>query len=199
MSSSTIPLPSVRRLRALTDVAVVIAGSLVIAACAQISVPLWPVPVSGQTLAVLLVAGLLGAKRGTAAIVLYLTEGAAGLPFFASGRFGLAVITGPTGGYLLGFVLAAWIVGMLADSGVLRRPGVALLTMVGGHLVIYAAGLCWLSRFVGRGSLLGVGLMPFIAGDLLKSLLAALAVALPAQRNRTGKANRQLGFMHQRQ
>jgi len=97
----------------LTDALLVVAGSLFVAALAQVSLPLpfTPVPITGQTFAVLLVGAVLGARRGAASLVLYLLEGSLGLPVFANGTNGLARLLGPTGGYLIGFVAAAWIVG----------------------------------------------------------------------------------------
>ena len=171
-STTALVVPRFRSLPALADGAIIIAGSLVIAVLAQVSIPLWPVPITGQTLGVILVAALLGSSRGTAAVALYLTEGAIGLPFFAGGRVGLAVLAGPTGGYLLGFVIAAWIIGTLAERGILRRPLVATVCMVAAHIAIYVPGVTWLAQFVGSERVMAVGLYPFIAGDILKSVVA---------------------------
>jgi len=157
-----------------------VAGSLLIAILAQLAVPLYPVPVTGQTFAVLLVGAALGPGLGAATVLLYLLEGSMGLPVFSQGRSGLAMFLGPTGGYLLGFVVAAAVVGVLARMGWDRRFWTTMAAMLIGNLVIYCTGLSWLCMGLGMslGSSMGVGLYPFIPGDLLKALLAALI--LPA-------------------
>lgn len=154
-------------------VAQVLIGSLVVAALAQVSVAIGPVPISGQTLGVLLVAAALGSRRGAAAIAAYLAEGAAGLPVFAAGASGPAVIAGPTGGYLIGFLAAAFVVGRLCESGCGKRPSTAAVAMVAGNLVIYCFGVSWLSRFVGWQSVFQAGVIPFLPGDAIKIALAA--------------------------
>jgi biotin transport system substrate-specific component len=115
---------------------------------------------------------LLGSRRGSLALLTYLAEGAMGLPVLAGGAAGLARLTGPTGGYLIGFVAAAFLVGWLAERGWDRRPETTLLAMVLGNVIIYAFGLPWLARFVGAGQVLAMGLWPFLPGDLGKILLA---------------------------
>lgn len=158
------------------NISLIIGGSLLIALTAQIELPLWPVPVTGQTFGVLLVAALLGRRLGTMSIITYLVEGAIGLPFFSGGGAGAAHLVGPTGGYLAGFVVAAYVVGWLCERGWDRRLETAVLVFMLGNLVIYVPGLLWLSRFVGWQSVLHVGLFPFIPGDILKLLLAALTL-----------------------
>lgn len=157
----------------------VLAGSALIALAAQVRIPLpfSPVPVTGQTFAVLLVAASLG-RLGVASVIAYLAEGAVSLPVFAGGATGVAYMTGPTGGYLLGFVLAAAIVGAAAERAWDRRLATSLLLMFLGEIAIYACGLAWLARFPLPVPLLQAGLIPFIPGDLFKMVLAALA--LPA-------------------
>ena len=161
------------------DAALIVGGSLLVALGAQVAIrlPFSPVPVTGQTLAVLLVGALLGSRRGALSLLVYLLEGLAGLPVFAAGAFGLAYVMGPTGGYLVGFAVAAFVVGWLAERGWDRRLIGATLAMVVGNVAIYACGLPWLSIFVGRQSF-ALGLAPFVAGDILKLVLAA--VLLPA-------------------
>jgi len=124
---------------------------------------------------------LLGSRRGVLCLLTYLAEGLLGLPVFAQGKAGLLALTGPTGGYLVGFVLAAYVVGTLAERGWDRRPATTVLTMVLGNVAIYACGLAWLSVLlyvVGRGlggrGVLAVGLYPFLIGDGLKIALAAI-------------------------
>lgn len=159
----------------------VLGGSLLIALCAQIAIPLpgSPVPVTGQTFAVLLVGAALGSRLGASAVLAYIAEGAAGLPVWSPGTtVGIARLTGPTGGYIIGFLFAAFVVGLLAERGWDRRVWTASLAMLAGEVVIYASGLPGLARFVPAERLLDAGLVPFIAGDLYKLILAALA--LPA-------------------
>ena len=156
----------------------VIAGSLFIALTAQVAVYIGPVPVSGQTLGVLLVGALLGTRKGVAAVALYIGEGLAGMPVFAGGRAGVVVLAGPTGGYLVGFLAAAAIAGYLAESGMDRRPSTAFLAMGLASLAIYIPGVLWLSRFTGWESVLAAGVYPFLAGDLVKTAIAALALPL---------------------
>ncbi len=176
MTYADILRPVTRRHALAYDVSVVMAGSLFIALCAQWAVPLpfSPVPVTGQTLAVLLVGALLGSRRGSLSVLAYLGQGVVGLPVFAGGAAGAARLAGPTGGYLLGFVAAAWVVGMLAEQGWDRRGGTTLLAMLLGNAAIYACGLPWLAHFVGIDRVLALGLLPFIPGDLWKLLLATL-------------------------
>ncbi len=160
------------------DIALIIGGSLIIALSARVAIG-WPVPVTGQTFAVLMIAALLGSRRGCFAVIAYITEGTAGLPVFAHGRFGFAVLLGPTGGYLAGFIAAACIVGLLAEKGWDRRIGTTVLAMILGNIAIYAFGLLWLCRLTGISTtVLTVGLYPFIIGDLMKIALAA--ILLPA-------------------
>ncbi len=157
--------------------ALIVGASVVTALAAQVAVPLpWtPVPLTGQTFAVLLTGAVLGARRAFLAQVLYLLEGAVGLPVFAGGAAGALKLVGPTGGYLLAFPFAAAAVGALSERGWDRRLATMLLAMLLGSAIIFALGLVQLSRFVPTGSLFAQGLLPFIPGDLLKSALAALA------------------------
>ena len=168
-----------------------LAGSLFVALCAQITVPLWPVPVTGQTFAVLSVGLVCGWRVGGAALLLYLIEGALGLPFFAGGAGGWASVVGPSGGYIWGFVLAAALVGYLAERGwdrnVLRTAAALFL----GNVVLYVPGLIWLALFYAGpgqdyiaatgattawGASINAGLLPFLLGDTLKLALAATLV-----------------------
>jgi biotin transport system substrate-specific component len=147
---------------------------------AQVSVPLpfTPVPLTGQTLGVLLVGAALGRRRGAASLALYTLEGVAGLPVFAGGAAGPARLLGPTGGYLVGFIAAAYVVGALAERGLDRRWRTALLPFLLGSLTIYLFGVTWLAVYLGWLPALQNGLWPFLLGDALKLLLAA--GALPA-------------------
>jgi biotin transport system substrate-specific component len=168
-----------RRRSLTTDVVLIVAGAAVVAALAQLSfrLPFTPVPVSGQTLGVLLVAASLGSVRGASAMLLYLGAGAAGLPLFAEAKAGAVWLlpTSPTGGYLWGFVVAALIVGWLCDRGWDRGLGSALGAMLVGEIVIFSFGVTWLgaSLHVPGAQALRLGLYPFVVGDLIKLLVAA--------------------------
>jgi biotin transport system substrate-specific component len=171
--------PSERWLACFYDAVLVVCGSLVIALCAQIAIG-YPVPKTGQTFAVLIVAALLGMRRGVLCILTYLAEGLLGLPVLAQGKAGLAVFLGPTGGYLVGFLLAAGLVGALCERTWDRRVSTTAVAMILGNLVIYACGLTWLvclthlfAKPLG-GGVLAVGLYPFLPGDALKTVLAAV-------------------------
>lgn len=155
----------------------VLGASLVTALAAQAAIPVpWsPVPITGQTFAVLLSGAVLGARRAFLAQVLYLAEGATGLPVFAGGAAGIATFLGPTGGYLAAFPLAAFLTGLLAERGWDRRFSTTFAALLLGSAVIFALGLVVLARYVPAGRLLPAGLLPFVPGDLIKSALAALA------------------------
>ena len=174
-------------------------GSALIALCAQIQVPFWPVPLTMQTLAVLGIGMAYGARLGVATLVLYLLEGLAGLPVFAGGNAGPAYFAGPTGGYLIGFVFAAGIVGKLAEDGWDRSPLRTAAAMVIGNLAIYLCGVAWLTQFLASRQTLDLasgftralagGVYPFLPGDGLKILLATAVLwgawqAIGARRDR---------------
>lgn len=176
MSARPLVLVSLMPTTQLTRVLLALAGSLLIALAAQFAVPLpfSPVPVTGQTFAVLLVGAAFGSRLGAATVGLYLAEGIAGLPVFApGGPMGPARLLGPSGGYLVGFVVAAYIVGALAERGWDRRLLTAALAMLVGEVAIYTFGLAGLARFVPVDQLVALGLLPFIPGDVVKLGLAA--------------------------
>ncbi|MDW8054662.1 MAG: biotin transporter BioY [Anaerolineae bacterium] len=154
----------------------VLGASWLVALLAQISIPLQPVPITGQTFGVLLAGAALGARRGALALLAYLAQGLIGLPFFAGGTSGMARLLGPTGGYLVGFVAAAALVGWLSERGWDRRFISTFAAMALGNLVIYALGVPWLAQFVGWERALSAGVLPFLPGDAIKALLAALAL-----------------------
>jgi biotin transport system substrate-specific component len=160
------------------DLTLVAAGSLLIAAAAQLKVflPFTPVPVTGQTFAVLLIAALYGARRGAASAMAYITLGLMGLPVFSAAPPGPAALVSPTAGYLAGFVAAAWVTGSLSEKGWDRKLWTAALAMAIGSGVIFACGLLWLGRFTGWANVLRTGFFPFIPGDLLKIGLATLVL-----------------------
>ena len=158
----------------------VVGFSLLTAAAAQVAVPLpWtPVPLTGQTFAVLLTGALLGPRLGALAMLAYLAEGAAGLPFFRGGAGGYAHLAGATAGYLLAFPLAAYVTGRLAERGWDRRYVPAAAAMALGSLVILACGWAWLAAALGGAQAFRLGVAPFLPGDVVKIALAA--AALPA-------------------
>lgn len=160
------------------DVALVVAGALLIYLTARISflVPGSPVPITGQTFGVLLVGGALGFRRGLIGVGLYVLLGVIGLPFFAEGKGGISIIWGATGGYLIGFVLAGALVGRLAELGWDRKLGGAVGAMLLGNAVIYVVGLPWLGLVTSSSpqETIALGLQPFLLGDALKLILAAV-------------------------
>lgn len=153
----------------------VVGFSLLTALAAQVVVPLpWtPVPLTGQTFAVLLTGALLGPRLGALAMLAYLAEGAAGLPFFRAGGGGLGHLSGATAGYLFAFPAAACVTGHLAERGWDRRFLTAAAAMFLGSLVILAGGWAWLSLAVGGEQAFRLGVLPFLPGDVLKIALAA--------------------------
>lgn len=156
------------------------AGALLVAILAQVRIPLpfTPVPLTGQTFAVLLVGAALGSRRGLASLSFYSLVGALGLPVFAGGAAGAAYAFGPTGGYLLGFIVAAYVTGLLAERGLERSLRTSILPFLFGTVIIYALGAAWLAFFVGPTSAIAQGVLPFMPGDIIKLVLAA--IALPA-------------------
>jgi biotin transport system substrate-specific component len=175
LADAVLPLNAARQ-RLARDVALVVGFALLTALFARIAIPLGftPVPITGSTLAVLLAGAALGSRRGAAAMTLYVAAGT-WLPFYATG-------IGPfwslaAGGYIIGFIPAAFLVGYLAERGWDRRVWI-MVAMLLGNIVIYIPGLIQLSFFVPQGRVLELGLYPFVAGDLIKIYVASLAVPL---------------------
>ena len=156
-------------------VVAIVAGTLLLALTAQLEVDLrvGPVPITGQTFGVLLIGAGFGSRLGAATVAAYLAEGAAGMPVFAGGAHGTAVLSGATGGYLFGFVAAAFVIGLLVEHGWGRNVYTTALAMVVGNIVIYALGVARLQDFVGWGSVWKFGVRDFLPGDAIKILLAA--------------------------
>ena len=175
--AATLRLAVFPRSSFLTDVLLVLAGTGFVALAAQVKISLsfTPVPITGQTFAVVLVGASLGALLGLASLGLYLFVGALGAPIYAEGQGGWDVLTGPTGGYIVGFCCAAALVGWMAQQRWDRRFNSAVAAMLTGNVVIYLFGLPWLAREIGTGleGTLEAGLYPFVVGDLLKVYLAA--------------------------
>jgi biotin transport system substrate-specific component len=165
----------------LRDLILVTAGALFVAVLAQVKIPLpfTPVPLTGQTFAVLLVAATLGSKRGAASMAFYIALGVFGLPVFAGGAAGMAYLSGATLGYLIGFIAAAYVIGLLAERGLERSLRTSILPFLAGTIIIYACGVAWLTVLLGSFvKAVAAGLVPFVVGDIIK--LAAAALALPA-------------------
>lgn len=152
-------------------------GSFAIAASAQIQVPMQPVPMTLQSLVVLLVGVAYGWRLGAATVLLYLAEGLCGLPVFAGFRAGPAVLLGPTAGFLIGFVPAAALAGWLAARGWVQGLWRPVALFAAGHAVLFATGVAWLAWLFGFDRAVAVGLLPFLPGSVVK---VALGVALLA-------------------
>ena len=156
-------------------VARVLLGALALALATRLSVPFWPVPVTAQTLAVLVLGALLGPREGVASVLAFLGAGVAGLPVFVAGG-GPAYLFGPTGGYLVGFIPAAWLAGTLARAGWGRRLSTSLAAMALADAVLFACGLAWLATVLPGDQLLAKGLLPFLPGEAMKVTLAAMTL-----------------------
>jgi biotin transport system substrate-specific component len=171
-----VPITVAERLNArVRDSILIGAGALFIYLTSLVVIPHDPVPWTGQTFGVLLAGGALGLRRGLLAVTLYILLGYVGLPFFAEGKSGSAVILGPTGGYLVGFVIAGGVVGRLAELGWDRRLGGAIGMMLIGSAIIYAIGLPWLGwvAHLTQNDTIAKGLAPFVMWDAVKLLVAA--------------------------
>ena len=164
-----------RMLPLMSQILLILAGSALLALSAQFAfrVPISPVPVTGQTLVVLLIGMAYGSRLGAATVLAYLVEGGMGLPVFAKGTGGWPIIIGPTGGYLVGFVAAAFALGWLAERGAGRGPISTAIAMAIGTIIIYALGVSWLGQFIGFDKAIAAGVMPFLYGDALKLIVAA--------------------------
>jgi biotin transport system substrate-specific component len=169
MGAALAPLDSVR------SVGLVIVFSLFIAACAQFTIHIGPIPITGQTFAVLLTGMLLGSRLGAAAVIAYLIEGAIGLPFFAGGGAGLVRFLGPTAGYLVAFPAAAFIVGAFAEHGWDKRYPTAVAAMAIGSVIIFLGGWAWFAILTNTPPVAAfkLAVFPFLAGDVIKIALGA--------------------------
>jgi biotin transport system substrate-specific component len=164
------------------DASLIVGAAALTALSAQISfyLPGLTVPVTGQTFAVLLSGAALGANRGAAAMLLYIALGMIGLPVYADGAHGVAIVTGATGGYLIGFLVAGWVVGRLSERRLDRTPWTALPLFIVGSAIVYAIGVPWLaiSADMSIGKAIADGFVPFIPGDIVKAVAAG--ALLPA-------------------
>ncbi|MBN1866202.1 biotin transporter BioY [Candidatus Sumerlaeota bacterium] len=164
--------PAVAKDAVLYDIATILGGTALLALCARVSFYIGPVPVTAQTFGVLIVGALLGSRRGALCVLAYLAEGASGLPVFVGGA-GPAYMAGPTGGFLVGFVPAAFLVGFLAEKGWDRRIPTAAAMMTTGLAAIYGCGIAWLTVLFGFNKALALGLtIPFLVGEIAKVSLA---------------------------
>ena len=184
--------PEAKASNLMRNIVLAVAGSLLVAAAAQITVPMWPVPMTLQTLAVLGVGAAYGARLGAATLLLYAIEGAVGLPFFAGGKSGIAdakldyFLPAGSMGYVVGFILAAFLVGKLVESGWANTFFKSVLATVAGAIVLYVPGLIWLSIWAAKTqgmdasaamqAAINWGLTPFLVGDAVKAVIAGLAV-----------------------
>ena len=162
-------------------VAAVVGGVCLLTLSAKLQAPFYPVPMTMQTLVVLMIGMAYGRVLGTATVAAYLLAGAAGLPVFAGTPergIGLAYMMGPTGGYLVGFLVSAWLMGALAERGWSNSFLLSATAMIIGHAVILAAGVAWLAALLGPEKAIAVGLVPFLATTSVKCALGALAVPL---------------------
>ena len=177
-----VPMPRVFEKTLARDAVLVLGGALFTALCAQIVIHLGftPVPITGQTFAVLTVGGVLGSRRAVASQALYWALGAIGLPFYANASGGWSRATGSTLGYFVGFVVAAGIIGWYADNKNDRNIVSSLSAMALGTAIIYFCGAMWLAHSIGvpvasgESNAISLGVAPFLAGDAVKMLLAAL-------------------------
>jgi biotin transport system substrate-specific component len=170
------------------DAIAIVGFALLTAVAAQITIPLGftPVPLTGQTFAVLLAGGVLGSRRGGLSMLLYVALGAIGLPFYADGAGGWSVATGATAGYLVGFIVAAIVVGLMAEHGQDRKLSTSIPAFLAGTMIIYTFGAGWLAYDLGlpltagagEPSAISLGVAPFLVGDIFKALLAG--AMLPA-------------------
>jgi biotin transporter BioY len=172
-----LPKAESKSLVLLKDILLVLGFTLLTAISAKIKVEIEPVPITGQTVAVLLSGASLGSRRGALSQIFYLLGGLAGIPWFARGG-GIAYLMSPTFGYIIGFVLASFFVGFLCERGFDRRIETAIFAMLVGNILIYFPGLLWLARFVGFEKVLLVGFYPFLAGDLIKLFLSSSILPL---------------------
>ncbi|MEA1986322.1 MAG: biotin transporter BioY [Candidatus Marinimicrobia bacterium] len=161
------------KLSILYNIIIVLSGSILIALFSQISIriPFSPVPITGQTLAIMLVGVMLGSKKGALSVLIYLLEGAVGIPVFANFSGGIQHLLGPTGGYLFSFIIATFIIGYFYEKNRNRNLLLSLFAVLLTHLIIFGIGLSWLSFYVGLDKVLSIGFFPFIPGAFIKITL----------------------------
>ena len=167
--------------RTARNVLLALVGTLALTVSAKTQIPFWPIPMTMQTFVVLVIGMAYGSRLGAATVALYLLQGALGLPVFAGTPekgVGIAYMMGPTGGYLLGFVVAAWVCGWLAERGFDRSPLKSLVAMSVGHALIFVFGVAWLAQLMGFEKAFLVGVVPFWAATIVKTLLGVAVLPL---------------------
>lgn len=182
--ADVISRPSSRARAFALDAGLVIAGATIVALLAQVEIPLWPVPITGQTLGVIVVGAALGAWRGAAALTTYMLVGLAGLPVFAGFTGTIAAVGKPSFGFVIGFIFSAFVAGWFAERAWDRRPALAFLGFAAASVVPFLFGIPYMAFILNVvmgldysfGALLGVGLLPFIVGGLIKAALAAAII-----------------------
>jgi biotin transport system substrate-specific component len=182
--ADVIARPSSRTRAFAVDTALVLTGAAVVAVLAQVEIPLWPVPITGQTLGVIIVGASLGARRGAAALITYMALGLAGLPVFAGLTGSLAALAKPSFGFVIGFVFAAFVAGWFAERAWDRRPALAFVGFAAASVVPFLFGIPYLAYVLNVGlgmelsfvQILEAGLFPFIVGGLIKAAIAALVI-----------------------
>jgi biotin transport system substrate-specific component len=178
--------PKAQTTRLISNAVTVLLGTVLITLASKLNVPTWPVPVTLQTFAVAALAAAFGWRIGMATVIAYLLEGAAGLPVFAGAGAGLPYLFGPTGGFLLGFIPMAYVIGRAADLGASGKVGLLFVAMLAGDAVLFALGFLWLLILGGSAAWLdqsnlvasafAKAVQPFLIWDALKMLFAALTV-----------------------
>jgi biotin transport system substrate-specific component len=176
--------PSSRALALAVDAGLVVAGAALVAVLAQASIPLWPVPITGQTLAVIVVGAALGARRGAAALVTYMAAGLAGLPVFADFTGSIAAVGKPSFGFIIGFIVAAFVAGWFAERAWDRKPWLAFVGFIAASVVPFVFGIPYMAIILNAvmglelsfWQLLEAGLFPFILGGVVKAAIAALVI-----------------------
>lgn len=166
------------------DAALVVAGAIFVAALAQVEVPLWPVPITGQTLAVVVVGAALGSRRGATALITYLLAGLAGLPVFAGFTGTIAAVAKPSFGFIVGFVFAAFVAGWFAERAWDRKPLLAFVGFVAASAIPFLFGIPYMAFILnvvgggsfGIGEILAFGLWPFVFGGFVKAAIAAVLI-----------------------
>ncbi|HEY9309479.1 MAG TPA: biotin transporter BioY [Microbacterium sp.] len=182
--ADVIARPSSRARAFALDAGLVIAGATIVALLAQVEIPLWPVPITGQTLGVIVVGAALGAWRGAAALTTYMLVGLAGLPVFAGFTGTLAAVGKPSFGFVIGFIFSAFVAGWFAERAWDRRPALAFLGFAAASVVPFLFGIPYMAFILNVvmgldysfGALLEAGLLPFIVGGLVKAALAAAII-----------------------
>lgn len=173
IAAQTLTLPNKGLSKAFSSSAFqILAASLFLAFCAQISIPLYftPVPLTGQVFGILFVSAILGPRKGALAVLAYLAEGCLGLPVFAGGSFGAACLFGTNGGYFLGFIVQAYLAGLTVKKSASFSSAKIATGLFLSCVACLALGSLWLSRFVGLSAAITLGFYPFLLGDLVKTL-----------------------------